>query len=184
MARYAMVIDLRDCVRCRTCYVACKFRNKLPVGKVNGKECYRLGFIEEEIGKYPDVKRPFFPVHCNHCDNPTCLKACPVGAISKNEQGVVVTDKKKCIGGGACVEACPYEARYINEDVGAVDSCDFCFSRGMKPSCLELCPSQCMYFGDLDDPSSKVTKLVASGKAKPLKPEAGTKPNVYYIDRQ
>ncbi|MBO8127504.1 MAG: 4Fe-4S dicluster domain-containing protein [Firmicutes bacterium] len=182
MARYVMVINTKECVRCRTCYVACKVKNSLPIGKKYGTEYHRLSFLEEEIGTFPNVKRTFYPTHCNHCNNPACLKACPVGAIYKADDGRVLTDGDKCIQCGRCVEACPYQARFINEEKGKADHCDYCFDRGTKPACAELCPAQCIYFGDLDDPNSEVSKLLATGKTKVLKPSAGTDPQVYYID--
>ncbi len=182
MAKYAMVINTKECVRCRTCFVACKVKNGLPVGKKYGTEYHRLTFVEEEIGKYPNVRRTFYPTHCNHCDKPACLDSCPVGAIYKAADGRVLTIAEKCIQCGACVSACPYDARFINKEKGCADHCDYCLNRGTMPACAELCPAQCIYFGDLEDPNSVVAEMIASGKAKPLKSESGTDPQVFYID--
>ncbi len=103
--RWVMVIDLRKCVGCHACTIACVAENKLPPGVV-----YRP-VIEEEFGKYPNVGRRFIPRPCMQCDNPPCVPVCPVTATYKNEEGVVVVDYDQCIGCRACLTACPYSAR-------------------------------------------------------------------------
>ena len=88
-----------------------------------------------------------------------------------------------CIGCKACIEACPYDARFAHPD-GYADKCTFCIHRvekGQKPACVEVCPTYCMYFGDLDDPNSEVSKLIQSRKWHVNLPEAGTQPNIYYL---
>ncbi|MEX1169390.1 MAG: 4Fe-4S dicluster domain-containing protein [Chloroflexota bacterium] len=103
--RWVMVIDLRKCVGCHACTIACVSENKLPPGVV-----YRP-VIEEEFGTYPNVGRRFIPRPCMQCDNPPCVPVCPVSATYKNEDGVVVVDYPECIGCRACLTACPYSAR-------------------------------------------------------------------------
>jgi molybdopterin-containing oxidoreductase family iron-sulfur binding subunit len=103
--RWSMVIDLEKCVGCQACTVACIAENKLPPGVV-----YRP-VMEEEVGRYPNVRRKFVPRPCLHCQNPPCVKVCPVNATYKNEQGVVVVDYTRCIGCRYCLVACPYSAR-------------------------------------------------------------------------
>lgn len=103
--RWVMVIDLRACVGCHGCTIACVAENKLPPGVV-----YRP-VLEEEIGQYPQVTRRFVPRPCMQCDNPPCTGVCPVSATYTNEHGVVAVDYEECIGCRACIAACPYGAR-------------------------------------------------------------------------
>jgi molybdopterin-containing oxidoreductase family iron-sulfur binding subunit len=103
--RWVMVIDLRKCVGCHACTIACVAENKLPPGVV-----YRP-VLEEEIGTYPNVIRRFTPKPCMQCDNPPCVPVCPVNATYKNDDGVVVIDYDQCIGCRYCVTACPYASR-------------------------------------------------------------------------
>ena len=103
--RWVMVIDLRKCVGCHSCTIACVAENKLPPGVV-----YRP-VLEKEIGVYPNVSRTFIPRPCMQCDNPPCTPVCPVNATYKNDNGVVVIDYDQCIGCRYCITACPYSAR-------------------------------------------------------------------------
>lgn len=106
--RWVMVLDLRKCVGCHACTIACVAENKLPPGVV-----YRP-VIEEELGTYPNVGRRFVPRPCMQCDKPPCVPVCPVNATFKNEDGVVVVNYEQCIGCRACVTACPYGARTVD----------------------------------------------------------------------
>ena len=183
MAKYGVVIDLNKCLRCRTCMVACKIQNNIPPKARNRVEHYRMRPVEWEEGDYPDVRRIFIPILCMHCEEPACLEACPVGAISKRADGIVVVDKKKCDACGSCMEACPYGAPFLLEKA---DKCDFCAEARLdaghkEPYCIKSCVGEAMMFGDLDNPASEVSKLVTSGQAEPLCPEFGTGPHVYYI---
>ena len=103
--RWVMVIDLRKCVGCNSCTVACIAENKLPPGVV-----YRP-VLEKEIGVYPNVTRTFVPRPCMQCDKPPCTAVCPVGATHTNEEGIVVIDYDQCIGCRYCIASCPYGAR-------------------------------------------------------------------------
>jgi len=190
MAKYGMVIDLSTCIRDRACMIGCKFINRIPSkyeAVSGGVELYRLRPVDWEEGKYPDVKWLSIPVSCQHCDTPTCMAACAEGAITKRDDGIVVIDKEKCIGCSSysCVSACPYLAIYIWD--GKADMCDFCLGNGKLERdgityCAEICPCyKTKLFGDLNDPTSEVAKLVASGAARQLCPQFGTGPNVYYV---
>jgi Fe-S-cluster-containing dehydrogenase component len=103
--KWGMVIDIARCIGCHACTIGCVAENKLPPGVV-----YRV-VLEEETGQYPEVRRRFVPRPCLHCQNPPCVKACPVTATYKDEQGVVVMNYERCIGCRYCLVACPYAAR-------------------------------------------------------------------------
>jgi len=188
MASYAMIIDLNRCVRSRTCYVACKKEHRIlahPRDEKHPYEYYRLRYVEWEWGEYPTVRRAFIPLLCVHCEEPICLRFCPVDAISKRSDGITVIDNERCNGCGICTQVCPYGALYITSE-GKADGCDFCANRldaGLQPRCVEECPSGggAIIFGDLDDPESHVSKLISSGKAKSLLLAGVKRTRVYYV---
>jgi len=186
MAKYVMVIDLNKCVRSRTCYVACKREHNIlahPRDEEHPYEYYRLRYVEWEWGRYPTVRRGFIPVHCMHCEDPICMRFCQLDAISKRSDGITVINKDRCNGCGVCVAVCPYGALFIGPD-GKADGCDFCAERidsGLQPRCAEECPSGSVLFGDMDNPNSEVSKLIASGKAKPLLLGGVKSVSVYYV---
>ncbi|MBI3005238.1 MAG: 4Fe-4S dicluster domain-containing protein [Ignavibacteriales bacterium] len=178
MARYGMVIDTTKCVGCMDCVVACKTENGTPEG-------FNRDWINYVVsGEFPTLNMEIRSERCNHCDNPPCVDSCPTGASHVHDVGkVVLVDDKLCIGCKACIAACPYDARYIHPE-GYADKCTFCIHRveqGLDPACVSVCPTRCMYFGDLDDPNSQVSKLLNSRKNHTLIPDAGTKPRVYYL---
>lgn len=177
MARYAMVIDTRKCVGCADCVVACKTENNIPDG-------YCRDWIKEIVeGEYPNLRMEIRSERCNHCENPPCVRCCPTGASYVETGGVVMVEKSECTGCKACIASCPYDARYVHPD-GHVDKCTFCLHRvkdGMLPACVAVCPTKCMYFGDLDDPNSEVSELLRKRQNHALLPEAGTRPKVYYL---
>ena len=106
---YGMLIDLKKCVGCHACATACKGAHGTPPGVTRSR-------VERSFeGTYPDVRKTILPVLCNHCENAPCVEACPSGATTKREDGIVVIDKEVCIGCKACVSACPYGARYFYE---------------------------------------------------------------------
>ncbi|KKM09599.1 4Fe-4S ferredoxin [Clostridiales bacterium PH28_bin88] len=182
-----MVIDLRRCIGCEACGVACKVENGVPVG------VYRSWVNETETGKFPKVKNRFLPRLCNHCADPKCVSVCPTGATFQREDGIVAINQEKCVGCGLCVKACPYNARFLHPEktnaskLKVVDKCTFCAHRveeGMKPACVNTCPAGARIFGDLNDPNSEVAKLVAGNKVQQFHPETGLKPQVFYIESE
>lgn len=203
--RYGMAIDLGRCIGCHACSVACKSANNLPntiwwnrVLTVGGNQ------LDTASGTYPNNQRQYLPVNCQHCENPPCSKACPVGATYKrNEDGIVIQDYDKCIGCRMCMVACPYNARsfnwskpeyYVDHALGDIDApvhqynvvekCTFCvnrIARGEKPACMELCPGRARYWGDLDDPNSEVSKAIHGRNYVKLLEEKGTKPSIFYL---
>ena len=179
MARYGMAIDTRRCVGCMDCVVACKTENGVPDG------CTRDWIADETAGTFPNLRLEIRSERCNHCDNPPCVTCCPTGASHVEEPGgIVLVTPGKCIGCKACIASCPYDARYVHPD-GYVDKCTFCAHRvkeGLDPACVSVCPSHCMAFGDLDDPNSEVSRLIAARGNHPLLPEAGTGPRIFYLE--
>lgn len=178
MARFAMVIDTKKCVGCMDCVVACKTENNVPEG------LNRDWITTEAKGKFPTVQMEIRTERCNHCDNPPCVYCCPTAASHVHQLGgVVLVYHNMCIGCKACLASCPYDARFIHPE-GYADKCTFCIHRvekGLDPACVAVCPTHCMYFGDLEDAESKVSKLLAERKYHALAPEAGTRPQIFYL---
>jgi len=177
---YAMVIDTRKCVGCHACTVACKSEFDVQLGS-------NRSWVESiEKGTYPNVTRKFLPRLCNQCSDPPCVGVCPTGATYKRkEDGIVVVDADICIGCKYCIQACPYDMRFINTKTGTAEKCDFCLHRvqqGLEPSCVNTCQGRARIFGDMLDPESEVAKLLATESVSVLRQEMGTHPNVYYID--
>jgi Fe-S-cluster-containing dehydrogenase component len=173
-----MVIDTVRCVGCMDCVVACKTENQVPEG-------FNRDWIAYDVtGTFPTLHMEIRSERCNHCDNPPCVSCCPTGASHVHDVGgVVLVDPDKCIGCKGCVASCPYGARFIHPE-GYADKCTFCIHRveqGLKPACVSVCPTHCMHFGDLDDPNSDVSQLLASRKHHVLMPDAGTKPRIFYL---
>lgn len=204
--RYAFAVDTVRCVGCHTCTVACKQENNVPDGVLwNRVVTEGANSLDASVGEYPNVTKSYLTVACQHCENPACTKVCPVGATYKDpETGVVRQDYDKCIGCRMCMAACPYTGvRSFNWDEPkyaldfatgdaevplhqkhTVEKCTFCYQRvtqGQTPACMVLCPGRARHWGDLDDPESEVSKLIASREYKQLLPEEGTKPSVYYL---
>lgn len=178
--QYAMVIDTRRCIGCHACTVACKSENDVPLGE---NRCW-VEYTEK--GAFPLVDRSFLPRLCNHCSEPNCVDVCPTGATYKQEEdGIVVVDAALCIGCKYCVQACPYDARFSNRVTGTAEKCDFCVhrvKRGVEPSCVNTCQGRARIFGDINDPDSEVSKLLATNAYSVLMKGMGTEPNVFYID--
>lgn len=180
MPKYAMVIDQSRCIGCMACVVACKRENDVP------PEVYRTRVLEMVQGNFPDLTTEMRSELCNHCDHAPCVTICPTGASHYEEDGTVQVDRDKCTGCKACIAACPYNVRYINEEHGYVDKCSFCQHRlqeGEKPACVTTCVGGSRIFGDLDDPESEVSVILKTTSHRVLKQSIGTRPNVYYINQ-
>ena len=188
MTRWGMAIDLKRCVGCQTCTIACKQEHGLPAGTA-------WRFVADcEVGEYPDVRRLFLPMQCMHCAEPPCVPVCPTGASRQRDDGIVWVEYAACVGCGYCAMACPYQARQDRH--GVMTKCTFCkervdggLDRGLRPGvdadatpmCAVACIAGAIVFGDLDDAASPVSRLAADPRAQVLMPECGTEPRVYYL---
>ncbi|MEW6623684.1 MAG: 4Fe-4S dicluster domain-containing protein [Bacillota bacterium] len=180
MANYVMLIDASRCTGCSACRVACQMQWQL-------KPDMAFNWLEHrEYGEFPHAKLAITPVQCQHCDNAPCQKVCPTRATYKRSDGIVLIDHKKCIGCKYCMLACPYEARTMDNEKHVPEKCKFCagfVEKGEVPACVSTCMNEVRLFGDLDDPNSKINRVMAANNVYQLMPEKGTKPRIYYLKR-
>jgi len=184
--RYGLVIDLDRCLGCQTCRIACKVENSLDIGSGIRVDTVGGAYPDTPRGIYPNLSMYYLPVPCMQCGNPSCMDACPTDAIYKREDGIVLVDEEECTGCQACISECPYGALTFDDHRDVVVKCTLCHHRieeGLVPFCVVCCEGEAIFFGDLNDPESKVSKLISQKKreAYTLKPEAGTSPAVYYL---
>jgi Fe-S-cluster-containing dehydrogenase component/formate-dependent nitrite reductase membrane component NrfD len=178
MPNYGFAIDLRKCIGCHACTIACKAEHQIPIG-VN-----RCWVKTVEKGSFPDTQRFFFPVLCNQCVDAPCVRICPTNALYKRRDGIVDLNGEACIGCRACMEACPYDQLFIDPNTHTAEKCNFCANRvenKLLPACVSVCPTECRIFGDLDDPTSEVSRIVQREAFMVRKPEKGTGPKVFYL---
>jgi sulfite dehydrogenase (quinone) subunit SoeB len=203
--KLGLVIDLDVCVGCHACATACKEWNSgghsapLPDFNPYGKDAWGVWFnrvhsFEEGadgvVGD-EDARTVHFPRSCLHCEEPACVTVCPTGASYKRaEDGIVLVNADICIGCKLCSWACPYGAREFDEDQGVMKKCTLCIDRIYNdnlaeaerlPACVMVCPTSARHFGDLGDPGSAVSELVAARGGKDLMPELGYRPVNKYL---
>jgi Fe-S-cluster-containing dehydrogenase component/formate-dependent nitrite reductase membrane component NrfD len=178
VTQQAFVIDQGRCIGCHACTVACKVEHGVELG------VFRTWVKYIERGDFPDVRRHFAVLRCNHCTDAPCVQVCPVTALYKREDGIVDFDPQRCIGCKACLNACPYDALYIDPNSNTAAKCNFCAHRvelELKPSCEVVCPVGAIISGDIDDPDSEVSRLLGTAPSTVRSAEQGTGPNVYYL---
>ena len=178
MTRLGFLLDSESCIGCHACTVACKSEHDVPLG-VN-----RTWVKYIETGSFPDATRHFSVMRCNHCDDAPCISICPTNALFRARNGVVDFDDENCIGCKGCMNACPYDAIYINPETNTANKCNFCNHRidqGLEPSCVVVCPTHAIKVVDLDDPDDATTRLIARSDTAVRAPEQGTLPKVHYL---
>ncbi|MDX1667259.1 MAG: 4Fe-4S dicluster domain-containing protein [Saprospiraceae bacterium] len=177
--KYGFVIDNRKCIGCHACTTACKSEHAVPVG-VN-----RTWVKQVEKGTFPNTRRLFSVMRCNHCTDAPCVDICPVEALFVRDDGIVDFDKRRCIGCKSCIQACPYDALYIDPDTQTAAKCNYCAHRidlGLEPACVNVCPEHAIISGDMEDPDSEISQLLGRQQVSVRKSEKGTQPNLFYID--
>ncbi len=202
LANYAMAIDIEKCIGCGRCAAACKAENKVPDSPHYVRTWVERYVVPKEgetmvdspnagIDGFPDLppvdtlKTFFAPKLCNHCANPPCVQVCPVGATFQTRDGVVLVDEDYCVGCRYCIQACPYGARYLHPEKQVADKCTFCYHRitkGLLPACVEVCPTQARVFGDLNNRSSPIQRVLRFNPIMSLKAELNTRPKVFYAN--
>lgn len=192
MAKYAMAIDLSKCIGCYNCQVACKDEHVYNAFPPIAAEQPNFGQFWMSIEEREQVRNPshikvtYIPKPCQHCDDAPCIKAAKDGAIYKREDGIVIIDPEKAVGQKELVSSCPYGSIYLNEEKGLPQKCTFCAhlldDNWAEPRCAQSCPTSCMYFGDVENPESKISQFLAANPVEAFHPEYGTKPRVYYTD--
>ena len=174
---WAKVVDQTRCIGCHACTTACKSENEVPLSVTRTYVKY------VDTGVFPQARRSFQVTRCNQCESPPCVAACPTSAMFRRADGIVDFDKSACIGCKACIAACPYDAIFINPEDHSAEKCNFCAHRldiGLEPACVVVCPTEALLVGDMNDPSSKVARIINRDPVSVRRPEKETKPKLYY----
>jgi Fe-S-cluster-containing dehydrogenase component len=211
--RWAFLVDTHKCVGCGFCVKACKIENDIPLeanvtrtwveryvikkdgdvvmdspkGALNGFISKKIDQNKSGMLEVPDeeIAQAFFvPKLCNQCENPPCVQVCPVGATYQAADGVVLVDRKWCIGCGYCIMGCPYGVRFFHPKEKVAEKCNFCYHRitqGKKTACVQACPFSARKIGNLRDPKDPVAQVILNQRVGVLRDEYGTKPHVFYI---
>jgi len=198
---WGMIIDISKCIGCGNCVKACAAENGVPDGYFRTwVERYTIkdgewdrpqvdspdgGMNAFPVLNEPNTKSFFVPKLCNHCADPPCVQACPVGATFQSPDGVVLVDQKYCIGCRYCIQACPYGARYLDPRKSVVDKCTLCYHRitkGLTTACCEVCPTGARQLVDLKNPNDPVHKFLRENHVEVLKPHLATGPKAFYKD--
>jgi tetrathionate reductase subunit B len=212
--KWLMALDIDKCIGCGLCVEACKTENNVPRGPSYFRtwiERYVIkrpqpgsgetrgdvivdspngginGFHPTLVPKEQILKSFFVPKLCNLCEHSPCSQVCPVGATFDTPDGAVLVDPNYCIGCGFCIQACPYGCRFMNPVTKTAEKCTLCYhriTRGLKPACVEICPTEARIFGDLKNPvpNDPIQRFFESNKAQMLKPHLGTGPRVMYAE--
>lgn len=200
--RWGMVIDLRRCPEgCDACVQACRHENNVADHDDPRWDILWIRKVDVRRKGAEEAPTRSVPLLCNHCEHPPCAQVCPVKATYKREDGIVIVDQHRCIGCRYCLIACPYNARFFNykeneewpnqgypkRSHGVAESCHLCahrLDRGQLPACMEACRGAgagAIVVGDLDDPDSEISRLIADNSVTRIRADLGTEPKVHYI---
>lgn len=178
LPRFGFAIDNRACIGCHACTVACKSEHDVPIG-VN-----RTWVKYIEKGTFPNARRSFNVQRCNHCADAPCVEICPVTSLYTRPDGIVDFDSDRCIGCKACMQACPYDALYLDPNTNTAAKCNYCTHRvdqGYEPACVVVCPVEAIVSGDLDDPNGRLAILDRTQRVQYPKVEKATRPKLFYV---
>ena len=181
--RFAMIFDQNKCVGCRACKEACSETNHVPVGQL------RMTLERQSPLDGTPGNRKYVRVSCQQCSEPPCVRVCPTGAAHIDPATNIVTmDNSRCVGCKYCIAACPYNVRYINSETKVADNCDFCLktklANGEEPACVQACRHGALYFGDVNDPQSIISRLLRVKDTVRIRPHLGTEPSLRYVTVQ
>lgn len=178
---FGMIFDQNKCVGCSDCEIACAKVNFIPKGQ------HRL-FVEDQTDPNNILNRKYMRVSCQQCEDAPCANVCPTSACYVDLiTNIVTMNVDKCIGCKYCIVACPYDVRFINDETKAAENCNFCkntnLAEGKEPACVEACKYDAIVFGDLNDKSSYINKILNVKDSVRLKAGFGTKPSLRYIPK-
>ena len=177
---YAIALDYQNCINCQACEVACKQENGVQLGAE--KQRIWVGIVEGTVFGRPYAN--IYPSQCNQCIDAPCVSVCPTNASHYERGGIVKVFSKQCILCKACMEACPYDARFIDDTRVSIDKCTFCDHRIAEKgttACQETCPTKVRIFGDLDDEKSDIVNLLKKRRFFFQKEASGTLPKLFYL---
>ena len=182
-ARFAMIFDQNKCVGCGACKEACSETNHVPAGQL------RMTLERQSPLDGTPGNRKYVRVSCQQCSEPPCVRVCPTGAAHIDPATNIVTmDKSRCVGCKYCIAACPYNVRYINSETKVADNCDFCLKTKLanreEPACVQACRHGALYFGDVNDPQSIISRLLRVKDTVRIRPHLGTEPSLRYVTVQ
>lgn len=182
-ARFAMIFDQNKCVGCGACKEACSETNHVPAGQL------RMTLERQSPLDGTPGNRKYVRVSCQQCSEPPCVRVCPTGAAHIDPATNIVTmDNSRCVGCKYCIAACPYNVRYINSETKVADNCDFCLktklANGEEPACVQACRHGALYFGDVNDPQSIISRLLRVKDTVRIRPHLGTEPSLRYVTVQ
>ncbi|MDA0322086.1 MAG: 4Fe-4S dicluster domain-containing protein [Verrucomicrobia bacterium] len=213
---FGYALDISRCIGCRRCVYACVEENNqsrdpqvhwitvLEMDKDKGVDLHHAN-AHYDAESVPQPGKFYFPVQCQQCEDPPCVKSCPVGATWQEPDGIVTIDYDWCVGCRCCMSACPYGARHFNwrepsipadelnteteylgnrpRPRGVVEKCTFCIQRtrnGQYPACVEVCPVGARKFGNLLDPESEIRYIIENKRIFVFKKELNTRPKFFY----